>query len=106
MRSDDCICGQSHRPVIVIAYRVRRGIEDATLRLVDLIASYLDKAGTSVRVLSMDMSAAFQTKQHHVLIQILLDLDVNSDLVDKAVSMRSATAGQSEFPHVGQTCIV
>ena len=29
----------------------------------------------------MDMSAAFQTIPHHVLIQRLLDLDVNSDLV-------------------------
>ena len=29
----------------------------------------------------MDMSAAFQTIQHHVLIQRPLDLDVNSDLI-------------------------
>ena len=44
-------------------YRARRGVEHATL--VNLFASHLDKAGTSVRVLSMDMSAAFQTIQHH-----------------------------------------
>ena len=59
-------------------YRVRRGVEVATLTR---RSSHLDKAGTSVRALFMDMSAAFQTIQHHILIQRLLDLDVNSDLV-------------------------
>ena len=55
--------------VLKLIFFKTRGVEDATLTLVDLIASNLYKAGTSVRVLSMDMSAAFQTIQHHVLIE-------------------------------------
>ena len=66
---------------LLFTYRASRGVKNATLTLVDLMSSHLDKAGTSVIVLFMDMSAAFQTNQHHLLIQILLDLDVNSDLV-------------------------
>ena len=43
------------------AYRARRGVEDATLTLFDLISSHLDSAGTTVRVLFMDFSPAFNT---------------------------------------------
>ena len=67
------------------AYRARRG-EDATLTLFDLISNHPDSAGTTVRVLCMDFSSAFNTIQPHVLIKIknkkrLLDLEVNTDLV-------------------------
>ena len=63
------------------AYRARWGVEDATLTLFDLISSHLDSAGTTVRVLFMDFSSAFNSIQPHVLIKRLLDLDVNTDLV-------------------------
>ena len=63
---------------LLFTYMARGGVEDATLTLVHLVASHLDKAGS---VLFMDMSAAFQTIQHHVLIQRFLDLDVHFVLV-------------------------
>ena len=56
-------------------------MEDATLTLFDLTSNHLDSAGTTVRVLFMDFSSAFNTIQPHVLIKRLLDLEVNTDLV-------------------------
>ena len=63
------------------AYRAKRGVEDATLTLFNLIASHLDTSGTTVRVLFMDFSSAFNTIQPHVLIKKLLNLEVNPDLI-------------------------
>ena len=63
------------------AYKAKRGVEDATLTLFNLISSHLDSPGTTVRVLFMDFSSAFNTIQPHVLIKTLLDLGVNSDLI-------------------------
>ena len=53
------------------AYRASRSVKEATLIVVHHIASHLYKAGTSVRVRITDKSAAFQTIQHHVLVQSL-----------------------------------
>ena len=44
------------------------GVEDATLTLFDLISSHLDSAGTTVRVMFMDFSSAFNTIQPHVFL--------------------------------------
>ena len=52
-----------------------------TLTLFNLIASHLDTSGTTVRVLFMDFSSAFNTIQPHVLIKKLLNLEVNPDLI-------------------------
>ena len=51
------------------AYKVRRGVEDACLVLVNLIASYLDKSGSYVRVMFMIFSSAFNAIQPHLLIK-------------------------------------
>lgn len=63
------------------AYRAKRGVEDATLTLINLIVSHLDTAGNTVRVLFMDFSSAFNTIQPHILIQRLVQLDVNNNLI-------------------------
>jgi hypothetical protein len=63
------------------AYRARRGVEDASVTLLDLITRHLDKAGTFTRVLFMDFSSAFNTLQPHLLLSRLLDLDVQSNIV-------------------------
>jgi hypothetical protein len=63
------------------AYRARRGVEDASVTLLDLITRHLDKAGTFTRVLFMDFSSAFNTLQPHLLFSRLLDLDVHSNIV-------------------------
>ena len=56
------------------AYKARKGVEDACLILVNLIASQLDKSGSYVRVMFMDFSSAFNTVQPHLLIKRPLDL--------------------------------
>ena len=53
------------------------GLEDATVTLLDLVLSHLDKAGTFTRVLFMDFSSAFNTLQPHLLLSRLLDLNVS-----------------------------
>lgn len=63
------------------AYRAGRGVEDAALTLTNLISEHLDKAGNYVRVLFMDLSAAFNTVQPHILLQKLVDLNVNSSII-------------------------
>ena len=71
----------NHMDPLQFAYRAKRGVEDATLTLLNLIASHLDTSGTTVRVLFMDFSSAFNTIQPHVLIKKLLNLEVNPDLI-------------------------
>ena len=71
----------NHMDPLQFAYRAKRGIEDATLTLFNLFASHLDTSGTTVRVLFMDFSSAFNTIQPHVLIKKLLNLEVNPDLI-------------------------
>ena len=63
------------------AYKAKRGVEDATLHLMNFNVKALDKPGTFVRILMMDFSSAFNTLQTHILIKRLLDLDVTSSLV-------------------------
>jgi len=63
------------------AYRVGRGVDDATATLLDIIFSQLDKAKTFTRVLFMDFSSAFNTLQPHLLISRLLDLQVSPGIV-------------------------
>ena len=71
------------RPIALtsITYRAGRGVEDATVTLVHHVTSHLDQAGTSARILFMDMSAAFNTIQHHILLEKLLDLQVNPFII-------------------------
>ena len=63
------------------AYRACRGVEDATLTLLDKIHSHLNKPKTCVRVLFMDFSSAFNTVQPHLLLRRLCDLNVSSNLI-------------------------
>ena len=70
-----------HMDPLQFTYKAKQGVDDATLMLFNLISSHLDSPGTTVRVLFMDFSSAFNTIQPHVLIKTLLDLCVNSDLI-------------------------
>ena len=67
--------------ILQFAYRTKRGVVDATLIMFNLNASHLDTSGTTVRVLFMDFSSAFNTTQTHVLIKKLLNIEVNPDLI-------------------------
>ena len=64
------------------AYKASRGVEDASLTLLNLITQHLEKAKSDVRLLFVDFSSAFiNTVEPYVLLKRLIDLHVNSDLV-------------------------
>ena len=63
------------------AYKASRGVEDASLTLLNLITQHLEKAKSDVRLLFVDFSSAFNTVEPYVLLKRLTDLHVNSDLV-------------------------
>ena len=74
-------CVQDLLDPLQFAYRARRGVEDATLSLLHNVTTHLDSTGTSVRILFMDMSSAFNTIQHHILLQKLSDLKIHTNLI-------------------------
>ena len=47
------------------AYKAKRGVEDATLTLMELVTHHLDQTGTFIRILMMEFSSAFNTLQTH-----------------------------------------
>ena len=63
------------------AYQTNRGVEDATLTLLNSIYSHLDKPNTHAGILFMDFSSAFNTVQPHLLLGCLRDLKVSGGLV-------------------------
>ena len=63
------------------AYKDSRGVEDASLTLLNLITQHLQKAKSYVRILFVDFSSAFNTTEPYVLLKRLIDLLVNSNLV-------------------------
>ena len=63
------------------AYKASRGVEDASLTLLNLITQRLEKAKSYVRILFVDFSSAFNTIKPYVLLKRLIDLHVNSNLV-------------------------
>ena len=63
------------------AYKASRGVEDASLTLLNLITQHLEKAKSYVRILFVDFSSAFNTIEPYVLLKRLIVLHVNSNLV-------------------------
>ena len=63
------------------AYKAQRGVEDATLTLMELVTQHLGQTGTFIRILMMDFSSAFNTLQTHLLLSRLLDLDVSPSII-------------------------
>ncbi len=66
-----------HLDILQFAYRPQRGTENATLTMVDTIASHLQQAKSNTRVLFIDYTSAFNTRQIHLLLERLLVLGVN-----------------------------
>ena len=64
-----------------IAYTAKTRVQDATLTLFNLIASHRDTSGTTVSVLYIDFSSAFNTIQTHFLIKKLLNVEVYPCLI-------------------------
>jgi hypothetical protein len=63
------------------AYRPKRGVEDATLTLLNSIYMHLDTSRSYVRLLFVDFSSAFNTIQPYLLLQKLCHLGVNSHII-------------------------
>lgn len=61
------------------AYRPHRGVQDATLTMLNLLLGHLDGQRTHARLLFVDFSSAFNTIQPHILIERLLDQFVLSN---------------------------
>ncbi len=65
-----------HLDVLQFAYRPQRGTEDATLTMVDTIASHLQQAKSYTCVLTIEYTSAFNTRQIHLLLGHILVLGV------------------------------
>ena len=63
------------------AYSECRGVDNAVITLFRTLNSYLDNNNTHARVLFVDFSSAFNTRQPHILIRKLMDMGVNSNLI-------------------------
>ncbi len=55
------------------AYRAHRGVEDATLTLLNLLFKHLEGNKTHVRLTFMDFSSAFNSIQPHILATRLIE---------------------------------
>lgn len=56
------------------AYRSKRGVQDATITLLNYIYKHLESSSNHVRLMFVDFSAAFNTIQPHLLIQRLMNI--------------------------------
>lgn len=63
------------------AYKAKRGVEDATLTLLDTVTRQLDSSHTHTRILFMDFSSAFNTVHIYTLLQHLVELQVHPTLI-------------------------
>lgn len=62
------------------AYRAGRGVEDATLTMLNSVHKHLDAGKTYVRVLFVDFSSAFNTIQPHLLLTKLKNMGVSTTI--------------------------
>lgn len=84
-----------------LAYKARRGVEDATLILLNAISQHLDSANSCVRILFMDLSSAFNTVQPHLLIKRLIDLQADHSII---LWIRSFLCDRPQRVTVGGHC--
>ena len=60
------------------AYKASRGVEDASLTLLNLITQHLEKANSDVRLLFVDFSSAFNTVVPYVLLKRLICMSIQT----------------------------
>ena len=64
------------------AYRPHRGVEDATVTMINMLCKHLGGKGTHAQLLFVDFSSAFNTIQPHILTERLLEqFDLSKNLV-------------------------
>ena len=66
---------------VQFAYRHKRGVEDATITLLNSIYKYLDKPSSYVRLTFVDFSSAFNTIQPYLLLNELSTMNVNTNVI-------------------------
>ena len=64
------------------AYRARRGVEDATLCVLNSLYKHLETPKSYARIMFVDFSSAFNTIQPHLLVRKLIDMNVNASLIN------------------------
>ena len=64
-----------------IAYKTKRGVEDAVLLFANNALKHMENPKTFVRILFIDFSSAFNTIQPHIMIEKPLPLSVNKNLI-------------------------
>lgn len=63
------------------AYKTKRGTEDAAACLIHTFFQHLDIPGHSAAIRFADLSSAFNTIQHHLMIQKLQRLHISSHII-------------------------
>lgn len=66
---------------VQFAYKVRRGVEDATVTLLNKVYNYLKTPSSYVRIFFADFSSAFNTVRTNLLADKLSSLGVNHTLI-------------------------
>ena len=54
------------------AYSAKRGVQDATITLLNFLYKHLERSGNHARLLFVDFSSAFNTTQSHLLVILTL----------------------------------
>ena len=76
-----CLDVDHVRDPLQFAYCQRRSVQDAALTLVHDISQHLENPNSQARILFIDFSSAFNTIQTHILLKILLEMNVNSNII-------------------------
>lgn len=63
------------------AYKLKQGVEGASLNLLKTATRYLDLPNSFVRILFMDFTSAFNTRNIYLLLDHLQRLQVNATLM-------------------------
>ena len=63
------------------AYKAKRGVDDACLTLVNLVAKHVQHSKNFCRILMIDFSSAFNSIEPLILLRRLADLGVNNNLI-------------------------
>ena len=81
------------------AYKRHRSTDDATITLLQNTHTYLEEAGSFVRILFVDFSSAFNTIQPHLMALKLLALDVTPKLISWIVNFLVNRTQSVRFEH-------
>lgn len=88
------------RDQMQFAYCRNRSVQDASLTFMNDISKHLDQRYSSIRILFIDFSSAFNTIQPHILLRKLLAMGYNSNLLNWIFSF---LAKRPQYTKIGST---